>query len=519
MPILYNGKNYSGVNVTNYTAAPDYARMSNVKDKIVGDDGVSKAYIPTNNGFLLFTDINIQTEESGEASVSYLPKGQSPISVYQSPLAKGHHSFTVPLTANLEYVASVNDGDGQSAIGNVYFVPYSANIPIDIKEPISASELDGIIPEKNGGTGTDTGFNFRNAYYYGDIINILKITAPVTTYEFLRKLNYSSMSIYNVPKGTNEGALISDIPANGLLVVDCGTNEYTIHAYLLLNDSKGMFYYSCEGGQPSTWLEIQTANGIRTVQSGGTGRNDGISDAAENAFLPKINTPVASSLNNVIKNGFYRIQEGFTDGPTQTSVNYGQLLVINGNGGDTVAQIAFTYYTDRMFIRVGSGAPNTVWQPWVEIAKYGEDFRFKSGTVEAASDNGYPQIGFVTPSGNIAIIKWPDNTLKITAYQPDGSNIPSASFTSDGHLVLPTHPLGVPQGGTGARSRTGIAQMMWPTAKSSCAYAFVMDSWDENTYGHIHVNNLRASMGIQASQIILGAPPSEGGDANALYFA
>lgn len=71
-------------------------------------------------------------------------------------------------------------------------------------------------------------------------------------------------------------------------------------------------------------------------------------------------------LNTITVSGFYRLNEGITNG--FTSYAYGQLLVIHGLG-DTIAQIGFPYGSSDMYFRTGNSVNNSngKWNSWVRV--------------------------------------------------------------------------------------------------------------------------------------------------------
>lgn len=89
--------------------------------------------------------------------------------------------------------------------------------------------------------------------------------------------------------------------------------------------------------------------------------------------VDKCNTIANTDLNTVITSGFYRLNSGNTNAPSDA--DYGQMLVVHG-GADTITQIVFCYYNNNVWVRSGnplngdgsalSNASN--WRDWTRLA-------------------------------------------------------------------------------------------------------------------------------------------------------
>lgn len=91
----------------------------------------------------------------------------------------------------------------------------------------------------------------------------------------------------------------------------------------------------------------------------------GILDAVNKAISLANNV----DLNTVVTSGFYRINNGVTNGPS-SNVSYGQLIV--SRGSDTVFQIITGYSNNEYYMRQASRGGGTdtnfaSWQPWRRI--------------------------------------------------------------------------------------------------------------------------------------------------------
>lgn len=91
---------------------------------------------------------------------------------------------------------------------------------------------------------------------------------------------------------------------------------------------------------------------------------DKINNTGEDMVLKRANAP--ADLNNAITSGFYRINSGHTNIPSEAA--YGQLIVVQG-GGDTITQLAFSYNGLHMWARSGNVINNASgsWSEWHRI--------------------------------------------------------------------------------------------------------------------------------------------------------
>ncbi|MDE7154984.1 MAG: hypothetical protein K2N79_01695, partial [Muribaculaceae bacterium] len=85
-----------------------------------------------------------------------------------------------------------------------------------------------------------------------------------------------------------------------------------------------------------------------------------------NAFM-QTNRGATQDFNDAITCGAYRIMTGHMNNP---SGDYGQLLVVRGNDGNTIAQLAFPYDRTTGYLRTGNPVwnPSGAWRYWRELA-------------------------------------------------------------------------------------------------------------------------------------------------------
>lgn len=246
MSITHNGKEYGATKVINYSAAPDYNRGIAVNNIQTGN------YQANDNGFLL---IQLQSQQSNPTKVSVV-RSKTPITSTGTEIASivlSQYQYSETLTAQVmarEYYKLTIDGAGNPQVLSCVFYPYATNVPIKLTEDISIEQVDGleselagkqdvgdyatsneltqglatkqdagdyatntalndglatkqdkgnyfnkdkdVLSEKNGGTGTDNGLNFKNVYSWLEFLELLGLRdedAPFTIQQLIDKIN------------------------------------------------------------------------------------------------------------------------------------------------------------------------------------------------------------------------------------------------------------------------------------------------------------------------------------------
>lgn len=136
--IYNNGKQYGGVNVKNFTAAPDYERMTDVLSDTAHLDSEQMIHRPQDNGFYL---LEVQLEVSNITKIE-ITAGQSKTDVSKTIFSRVMNqfqyseTFEIPVMAGWYYKYKTT-GSGRPMLKSWNFIPYSSNIPIKLTETIN----------------------------------------------------------------------------------------------------------------------------------------------------------------------------------------------------------------------------------------------------------------------------------------------------------------------------------------------------------------------------------------------
>ncbi|HIZ88451.1 MAG TPA: hypothetical protein H9804_00770 [Candidatus Mucispirillum faecigallinarum] len=235
---------------------------------------------------------------------------------------------------------------------------------------LTNSAVTGILPENKGGTNTQDGFGWKNAYSDTEFNAKVGLSYPFTTQQLVDAIMKLKQPLFCMVHGWRKGqSFITDFPSSDLshrtIINYYDANQF----YIETIDPFNLTTYICNvsGGKAGAWVQIRKSDGSIPVNVGGTGLTHGALGKPTNA--DKLAPNQTNNTNCKIGDIIYRYSYGsnpvnqyvpsggswlletfvFDKGAGTCCINLGGVYIVSGDSKlDTNNQFDFIHILTKI---------------------------------------------------------------------------------------------------------------------------------------------------------------------------
>lgn len=223
----------------------------------------------------------------------------------------------------------------------------------DIYENAANSELSGL-PNKEKATGN---LLYRGNIGASNIVNANTLTNIGIYKVYIEGAGISGENNYPSPYG------VMFVNA----AMDGNSYDYVSQIFCSVGNNKLIMRCSSDNGATWTnWVKMAEETALN-AHIANKSNPHGVTPAQIGAVATMSHLIAGADLDTVTTSGMYRLYDKHVNAPSGSE--YAQMLVVHG-GGDTIAQVLFTYNGSRMWVRSGNPSNtggNGMWREWAQV--------------------------------------------------------------------------------------------------------------------------------------------------------